>query len=343
MAEYDLPSGNQGEAWLIKAKNAVLRAKDLTQQLLTFSRGGAPITEPFSIGDFLKESASFALSGSNIRCEFFIPDDLQNIEADKGQINQVIHNIVLNAEQAMPDGGVIRVGAENRVVGPGSELPLQEGKFVKVFIEDHGHGISQNDLPRIFDPYFSTRERGSGLGLASAYSIVKRHGGHISVTSKVGVGTTFEVYLPASDKNIAVREEDKKGLVAGRGRILIMDDEEMVRELAGAILGQAGYEVENARDGSEAIDLYRRAEASGLPFDLVMMDLTIPGGMGGQEAIKRLRELDPDVRAIVSSGYSNDPVMAEYEKYGFKGVVVKPYTLWNLTRLIKDVLANPSD
>ncbi len=338
LADYDLPHGSKGKGWLAKAKNGVLRAKELTQQLLTFSKGGAPVKEVFSIRELLRESASFALSGSNIKCEYLIPDDLLNVFADKGQINQVIHNIMINAMQAMPEGGVIKVRAENKTIGPDDGFSAQEGEFVKISIEDHGQGISEDDLQRIFDPYFTSKPNGSGLGLASAHSIVKRHGGHISVTSKIAIGSTFEIYLPASDEAIALREEEDKELVTGSGRVLVMDDEALVRELTGAILRRAGYEVDFAKDGNQAIDLYREADDSGRSFDLVVMDLTIPGGMGGKEAIKKLRALYPDVRAIVSSGYSNDPIMAEWKKYGFNGVVVKPYSSRELTKTVNNAL-----
>jgi len=276
-----------------------------------------------------------------MKCEFLIPDDLFNVEADKSQINSVISNIVVNAKQAMPDGGVIRVGAENMSIGAGSPLPLREGKYVRFFVEDHGCGLAQENLSRIFDPYFTTKAAGSGLGLSSAYSIIKRHGGHIGVSPVAGGGTRFDVYIEAVDKPVAVRHEESEGIVAGSGKVLVMDDDPVVRDLAAAILEGAGYDVVCARDGREAVDLYTKAEASGMPFELVIMDLTIPGGKGGKDTIMELRSLYPNVRAVVSSGYSSDPVMSEYEKHGFCGVVAKPYTPAILTKAVKKIMARP--
>lgn len=338
MAVYDMDRDSKYLVWLSAAEKATLRAKDLTHPLITFARGGTPIKEAFPPGEVLRESVSLALSGSQSKSEFFIPDDIFNLDADKGQINQVIHNIVINAAEASPGPGVINVRAENAIIGPDSGLPLKEGKFVRISIEDHGCGIAPENLGRIFDPYFTTKSKGNGLGLASAYSIVKKHGGHISVTSKVGTGTIFDVYLPASDKEGVSRSVASKEIVPGSGRILVMDDQEMIRDTVGAILAAAGYEVEFAQDGKEAIDMYARAVSSSRPFDLVVMDLTIPGGMGGKEAIKALRSLYPGVKAIVSSGYSSDPVMADHEKYGFDGMIIKPYTTWSLTEIVSAVI-----
>lgn len=338
MAVYDLDRESKSLVWLSAAEKATLRAKDLTQQLITFARGGVPIKEVFSPGEVLRESVSLALSGSQLKSEFFIQDGIYNLDADKGQINQVIHNIAINAAEASPGGGVIVVRAENAMVGPDSRLPLREGRFVQISIEDHGCGITPENLGRIFDPYFTTKSKGNGLGLASAYSIVKKHGGHISVHSRVGTGTIFDVYLPASDKGGALRSVASKEIVPGSGRILVMDDQEMIRDTVGAILTAAGYEVEFACDGREAVEMYARAASSPRPFDLVVMDLTIPGGMGGKEAIKALRSLYPGVKAIVSSGYSSDPVMSDHGKYGFDGMIIKPYTTYSLTEIVSAVI-----
>jgi signal transduction histidine kinase len=329
---------DKGYKRLTEAEKACLRARGLTQQLLTFSKGGAPIKKVAFIRGLIRDSASFALIGSNVRCEFSISGDLWPVEVDEGQISQVINNMVINADQAMLEEGVIRVRAENVNVGLRNGLPLKEGRYVKITIEDNGIGIPEEHLVKIFDPYFTTKQKGNGLGLATAYSIIKGHNGYIEVESEVGVGTKFYVYLPASQKEILAKREIKERPVIGRGRILVMDDEEIVRGLTGDVLGYLGYEVEFARDGREAIEKYIRARESKRPFDVVIMDLTIPGGMGGKEAIKRLIEIDPEVKAIVSSGYSNDPVMAEYTKYGFREVITKPYKIEELSKILAKVI-----
>jgi len=280
----------------------------------------------------------FVLRGSNVRCQFFIPDDLWTVEMDEGQMSQVINNLVINAIEAMPEGGMIKVKAENITVEKEKGLPLKAGKYIKISIEDQGTGISKEHLPKIFDPYFTTKQKGSGLGLATAYSIVKRHDGYISVESKLGVGTTFYIYLPASEKRVPKRKAKKDEILSGEGKVLLMDDEEAIRKVAGNMLKHLGYEVEFAEEGAQAIELYKKARESGDPFDLVILDLTVPGGMGGKEAIKRLREVDPGVKAIVSSGYSNDPIIAEFKKYGFSGVVAKPYKIKELSEELRKVM-----
>lgn len=330
---------------LDEAEKASLRAKDLTQQLLTFSKGGAPIKKTASIAELVKDSANFALRGSNVRCEFSIPHDLWIVEVDKGQMSQVIHNLILNAQQAMPAGGIIKVTAENKMVGVEGEqgLPLPMGPYIKLSIQDEGTGIPAEHLPKIFDPYFTTKQKGSGLGLATTYSIIKKHGGYIGVESKLGVGTTFSIYLPASRKEIPPPKDSTEAGIEvnpemSRKRILIMDDEEILREVTGQILEQMGYEVALSRDGVEAIELYKKAMESHRPFEVVIMDLTIPGGMGGKETLRRLLEINPRVKAIVSSGYSNDPIMAEYKQYGFSGVISKPYKIEELSQTLHKVI-----
>jgi CheY-like chemotaxis protein len=257
---------------------------------------------------------------------------------DVGQISQVINNLLINAAEAMPGGGVITVRAENLTVGRGNTIPLAYGKYIKISIQDQGTGITPEHLKKIFDPYFTTKHKGSGLGLAICYSIIKKHDGHINAESVLGSGTTFSVYLPASSKELARKKDSREEPVRGEGKILVMDDEVNVRDVTGQILKHLGYDVEFAGDGSEAIDLYRKAEESGNPFDAVIMDLTIPGGMGGKEAIIQLLEIDPDAKAIVSSGYSDNLVMSDFRQYGFKGVVAKPYKIQQLALVLHNVL-----
>ncbi|MBI5406506.1 MAG: PAS domain S-box protein [Nitrospirae bacterium] len=323
---------------LKEAENASIRAKSLSQQLLTFASGGFPVKKVISVGGFIKEAAGFALMGSNVGCAYSISDDLAPVEVDEGQIGQVIQNLIINACQAMPEGGVINVHAEHINIDSKKALPLKPGRYVKISIKDHGVGIPQKHISKIFDPYFTTKQTGSGLGLATTYSIIKNHGGHITVNSKVGEGTTFCVYLPATDKKVDVEMDTGKGSFLGQGRILIMDDEEIIRNFACDALRHFGYEVDSAINGDEAINLYKRAGELGQPFNVVILDLTVPGGMGGKETVKELLKIDPGANVIVSSGYSNDPIMAEYEKYGFKGVVAKPYKLKELSAVVNKVI-----
>lgn len=332
--------GRAAYARLEEAKKATLRARDLTQQLLTFSKGGAPIRKTISIGELIRESSAFVLSGSKAKGQFIIPGDLWRTDVDEGQIGQVFHNLIMNADQSMPQGGTITVQCENSTIEAGAPLPLASGNYIKISIRDQGIGIPDNQLSMIFDPYYTTKQNGSGLGLATAYSIVKKHDGHIAVESVPEAGSTFSIYLPASLKEIPAREADKIMLPAGQGTILIMDDDEIVRNVAAAILHTIGYRTVFALNGAEAISLYEKARESGQPFDAVIMDLTIPGGMGGKEAVRKLLELDPTAKVIVSSGYSSDPIMAEFDKYGFKGVVAKPYTIRKLAETLHDVITH---
>lgn len=238
----------------------------------------------------------------------------------------------------MPGGGTIKVSCENTTVSEEDALPLKEGRYVQISFGDQGEGISPKYLQRIFDPYFSTKEKGRGLGLATVYSIIRNHDGYITVESKLGVGTTFRIYLSASASEIAGRKIEDEKVLTAKGKILVMDDEEIVRESVGEILKYAGYEVEFAMDGTEAIEKYTKGMAADEPFDAVVMDLTIPGGMGGKEAIKKLVEIDPKIKAIVSSGYSHDPVMADFRGYGFSGAVSKPYKVTEIINTLYDVI-----
>jgi len=329
---------------LAEAEKASMQIRDLTQQLLTFSRGGAPILRTADMGKLLRDSASFALRGSNVGSEFSISDDLWPVEVDAGQINQVISNLVINAQQAMPAGGIVRVSAENITMGAESGLPLEPGVYIKVSVEDQGVGISEEYLQRIFDPFFSTKQAGRGLGLATSYSIIQRHNGYITVESQLGVGTTFHIYLPASPDGVFAAEKKKEEKpIMGEGRILVMDDEEHVRDTAADMLRSIGYKVVTSINGSEAIELYKEAMGAGKPFDAVIMDLTVPGGMGGKEAIQKLIKIDPEVKAIVSSGYSTDPIMVNFREYGFKGVIANPYRTRELSVVLRKVVATSDE
>jgi len=326
---------------LEESEKAAERARDLTQQLLTFSKGGAPVKKTIALQVLGKESANFVLRGSNVKCEFSFPADLWHVEADEGQISQVLNNIIINANHAMSEGGTVQMYCGNVVVDQSDPL-LAKGKYILISIMDHGTGITKEHLSKIFDPYFTTKKKGSGLGLSTSYSIVRSHGGHISVESLPGIGTTFKIYLPVSEEGKPADCAGEARFVTGKGRILVMDDEEAVRDVAQGMLETLGYSVTLAKDGTEAIEIYKVAMASGAPFDSVLMDLTIPGGMGGMEAVKRILEIDSKAKAIVCSGYSNDTIMANYNSYGFRAVVPKPYSLKQLGSAISDVLSTLS-
>lgn len=325
------------EALLAQAEKAGGQARHLTNQLLTFSKGGDPVKQTASISEIIRESVGFVLRGSSVQCSYTFAEDLWFAEVDPGQISQVIQNIILNARQAMPKGGQIRITAENCQDCSGETPLLREG-CIRVIISDDGPGIPSEVAENIFDPYFSTRTEGSGLGLAICHSILEKHDGRISVSSTVGKGTTFTLLLPAGRQNMEQVPREKEPLSPGQVEILFMDDEEMVRELGMEMLSFLGHQVTTVSDGRAAVECYRSAMESGKPFDLVILDLTVPGGMGGREAADQLFQLDPKVRIIVSSGYSNDPVLAEYEKYGFTAMISKPYDVKGLANVIREAV-----
>jgi PAS domain S-box-containing protein len=313
---------------------ACKRAASLALQLLTFGKGGAPVRRLFPLAGVIKDAVELARAGAQVTIDLAIASNLLSAEIDTEQISHALHNILLNACQAMPGGGRIEVRAEN-VISNGDLFPLRSGSYVVISVRDHGCGIAADALPFIFDPYFTTKQSGSGLGLATVHSIIAKHDGHITVQSIPGVGTTFSIYLPAC---MAVRlPESASGerLQTGSGRILVMDDEEEIRRLLAQILAQLGYEVECARDGVEAIELYQTAKHEGRFFDAVLLDLTIPGGMGGKEVATRLRSLDPSLILIVSSGYSNLPIMSDFRRYGFDDVLSKPWTPEQLSEVLQ--------
>lgn len=338
MAKMYIDTRSKAYARLNEAEAASRRATDLTYQLLTFAKGGAPIKRAASIVDSIREAASFTLSGTSVAAESAVDDNIWAVEVDAGQISQVFSNLILNAVQAMPNGGILRYAVSNTVLGEQEVPSLGAGAYVKISLHDTGSGIPAEHLSRIFDPYFTTKQKGSGLGLASVYSIIKKHDGHVMVESSSGSGTTFHLYLPASKCEPAAHVAEAEVIPGGGGTVLVMDDEEIVREVSGEMLRALGYSVEFAKNGAEAIALYQAAFEAKRPFAVVIMDLTIPGGMGGKEAVQELRILDPKVRAIVSSGYSNDPIMADYPAYGFKGVIVKPYDIANFSKTLSEVM-----
>ncbi|MBN1620227.1 PAS domain S-box protein [candidate division WOR-3 bacterium] len=330
------------ESWglLEEAETAAVKAKNLTRQLLTFSKGGKPVKKTVELKDFLKETCVFATRGSNCGCAFRFDDGLMAVEIDEGQMIQVINNVIINAVQAMPNGGFIKVTAVNETVAEKFPLPIEKGNYVVISIEDSGAGMSDDTKARIFDPFFTTKESGSGLGLTTAFSVVKNHGGHIEAFSKKEEGTTFRIYLPASrEKPVPAGEKSKAK--RGKGKILIMDDEEMVLSILSEMLTYLGYDICATKNGESAAEEYKKAYSENASFDAVIMDLTVQGGgMGGREAVKIILEIDKNAKVFVSSGYSDDPVISEYKKYGFTGSLSKPYSLEELSGLLESELSS---
>jgi PAS domain S-box-containing protein len=320
-----------------------LRAQGLTQQLLTFSKGGKPIRETLFLNPLIEESTTFALRGAKTKCHLELTEELWFVDADKGQINQVINNMLINANQAMPNGGVVTVSACNVEVNAYDGQKLPPGKYVSITISDEGIGIPEDQLSRIFDPYFTTKPTGNGLGLATSYSIIRNHGGHIEVESAVDQGTVFTIYLPASPDKAKIANKHQVSTHSGSGRILIMDDDTDILRMATRILTSMGYVTDTARDGAEALEMYESAWQKGDPYILVILDMTVQGGMGGEETIRELREMNPDIKVIVSSGYANNQTLANFRQYGFCGVVLKPYTYEQMAIELNKVLGRANE
>jgi PAS domain S-box-containing protein len=331
-----------------EAENATIKAKSLTQQLLTFSKGGAPIRKTTSsIGDLIKTTTNFVKRGKSCKAKFDISETLHAVDIDEAQMSQVINNLVLNAIQAMPKGGTVYIRGENTEISENVPLPIAPGKYIRIEVQDEGVGIPPENLPKIFDPYFTTKQKETiseeispprGLGLTTAYSIITNHKGIITVESELGVGSTFIIYLPASENKTKKKPESKPSIYNGNGRILLLDDEPTVRKIGKKMLEKLGYEVILAIDGTEAVDLYKKSINGSADYDLLIMDLTIPGGLGGLEAFKEIIKLNSDVKAVVSSGYSNDPIMGHFSDYGFAGVLIKPYTIETLSKTLASIL-----
>jgi PAS domain S-box-containing protein len=345
LASLLLPVDDEMTTRLNDAKNASMRARDLAQQLLTFARGGAPIKKTASIGKLIQDTVSFSLRGSHNRSEFHFGADLSPAEIDPGQISQVIANLVVNSDQAMPNGGSLRVSCENFRYNSATTpvIPdLAPGDYIRISIRDEGVGIPDQYLKRIFDPYFTTKPKGNGLGLATTYSIIKNHNGLITVESEVHVGSTFTLYLPASVHQELPVEASRPitETITGTGRVLVVDDEEAIRALVEFTLNRLGYKVTQAASALEGVNIYRERFEAGERFDAVILDLTLPGGMGGKEALKKLIEIDPTVNAIVSSGYATDATMSRYQDFGFRGVIAKPYEAAELGKIVHDVIGS---
>ena len=340
MAKMELDPGHPAQETLSSVKQACARAAFLSSQLLTFAKGGVPVRRPADIGQLVRDAVKLARAGAQTTFDIGISSDLQCAEVDPGQIVQALHSILLNARQAMPEGGIVEVRAGNAIIPDHPETASR----VRISIRDFGSGIPIDILPRIFDPYFSTKPGASGLGLATAYAIISKHGGTLSVESKPGIGSEFIIDLPATQARPAPKPQAAAAVLHGRtGRVLIMDDEEGLRELLHAVLTKQGYEVQAARDGAEAIALCEDATANGHPFAIALLDLTVSGGMGGLEAAARLKELDPDLKLIVSSGYADNRVMADFRKYGFDDVIRKPWAVAQVSEVLRRLLEAGAD
>ncbi len=332
--------GNQETIkYLDRAMAAFTRARDLTGQLLTFSKGGAPKKKTMTLGAVLKESKALALGGSNIRCSISISRELPIVQADENQLSQVFNNIFLNARQAMPEGGTISVTAKRRSLISNQIPGLAEGQYAEISIKDKGIGIPESLLSKVFDPFFTTRDTGSGLGLATCHSIIRKHNGTIKIVSRMGKGTTVYIYLPASESEISAIPEQETAVARMGGRILVMDDEELIRDVAEGMFELLGFEVVCTKNGKEAIAAFKNAQKTGKSFDLVFLDLTVPGGIGGEQTMSEILRLDPEATGIVASGYSDSPVLANPEKFGFAGKIEKPFRQYELTSVLEAVLS----
>jgi CheY-like chemotaxis protein len=338
LAKSYIPPTSPALLRLLDAEQACRRSTALTGQLLTFSQGGSPVRQVASITELITESVVFALHGSKVHCAVTLAPDLWVVEVDAGQVHQVLHNILRNADQAMPHGGTLRVSAENVHLTATAALPLAPGNYVKVTVEDQGVGVPASHLTRIFEPYFTTKEYGSGLGLATSYAIIRNHGGHMTVTSQEGVGTTISIYLPASPDVLPPSKKIEAEPVSGIGKVLLMDDDPAVRRLVLEMLRRLGYEVVCANNGTEAIRLHRQAYDSGQPFDVLLLDLTVPGDLGAEATLTQILQCEAQVKAIVVSGYARAPIVVDFRRYGFQGSLVKPYSIHELSARLRSVL-----
>jgi two-component system, cell cycle sensor histidine kinase and response regulator CckA len=349
LAKMEAIPGSSLYTRLVSAEEHCMRAKTLTRKLLTYSRGGSPQRKTASIANVIRDAVNISLSGKNIDCRFELPEGLWSAQIDESQMHQVVHSLVTNAAEAMPQGGTIEIGAQNVNLTADQIQPLKAGHYIKWFVRDRGVGISQEHMKKLFDPYFTTKQMGSvkgmGLGLAICYSIVKSHEGMMVVDSTPGSGTTFTVYIPASngEKNDKKPAAAKEAEVAPKRNVLLVDDEQILLDVTGSMLQHIGYNVVTAKNHGDAMEHYQRAKEEGNPFSLIIMDLTMRGDEGGEIAIGRWKNAHPEVKAVISSGYMNDPVIEEYWKYGFVGAMVKPYSLTELKSSLEKILAGTGD
>ncbi len=342
LAQLESPSNNGNLlSFLAKAGQAAQHAARLSSQLLTFSKGGAPLKKVTSVADLLQHAAEFSLHGSNLRSAIEIEDHLGKAEIDSGQVEQVLNALIINAREAMPNGGSVHLSAENVQIDEKSGLPLESGRYIKVAIADHGPGVPPDLAAKIFDPYFTTKASSSGLGLAISYSIIRKHGGFLHLESNSPAGATFAFYLPAAHGNFLndPLQPNDRSFPFHQQRILVMDDESAIRELTSQLLATMGYEVTAVPDGSEAVRIYERAVRKGEHFRAVILDATVRGGLGGVETIARLRSIDPDVNAIICSGYADEAALSEFLSYGFRGALPKPFTRRELADALQKLLA----
>ena len=344
MAKERIDDREKAISMLAQAEKALHLSVNLTSQLLTFAKGGKPVKKMVAIRPLIENSVKLALSGS--RCDFRlgIEEGLWPVEADEGQVSQVIQNIVLNAEQAMPSGGTVTITARNvNVCTESLPLLLSNERCVEIAISDTGIGIPEEHRSKIFDPYFTTKQKGSGLGLSTSYSIIRNHRGLITIDSELNRGSTFHIFLPATEGEVRANVSPELPRISQKAKILVMDDEDVVRNVLREMLSGLGHEVDLAEDGAVAVEKYRKAMESGCPFDVVILDITVRGGMGGELTIRKLKDLDPEVKAVVSSGYSDSVVISEYASYGFKAFLSKPFNLRELTTTLNTIFDNSKD
>ena len=329
---------------LEEAQKATTHATGLTRQLLTFAKGGEPVKQVTPVIELLVDSVAFTLRGTNMTPEYSFTNDIPNVDVDPGQMTQVFQNIALNAAQAIPEGGIIKIAVDKVQLRVDDQTGLRPGEHVKITFQDQGPGIPEEHLSRIFDPYYTTKKKGSGLGLTMSYSIMQKHGGTMMVDSTIGQGTTFTLYLPVSRRPLPKQDEASSApekRLPENLKVLVMDDQEYLRKLLKSFLERLGCNVTLAEDGAEALAIYREAMKQNTPFQALIADLTIPDGMGGRELVHEILEFDPNVRALVSSGYSDDPVLQHPEEYGFCGIVNKPYRMEELQEGLAAALSPP--